>query len=153
MEIVKENKFYLTEKLFKRIKKTQVGNKQLWQFGLDEINVYIFPDSKQEKEDAMLNDFETIRIGITEDGKLLFWNGDVLHSGVSNALGIGDFLVRLVKEKKNRYFTSSGTEMADIKQFKKYIMSDPAYEKGVETLKKMFPTATHMLIAGTKINL
>lgn len=146
-------KSLLSENLFKTIKKKQVTNKSLWQFPLDEINVYIFPASKNEKDDAMLNDFETIRIGITDDGKVLFWNGDVLHSAVSQALRIGDFLLRLTKEKKNRFFTTSSTEMGDLKQFKKYIMTDKSYEKGIKILKKMFPTTSYMIIFGEKIEI
>lgn len=146
-------KSLLSEKLFKTIRKKDVSNKLLWQCPSDKINVYIFPDSKNEFEDAMLNDFETIRIGITEDGKVLFWNGLVLHSAVAQALKIGDFFLRLTKEKKNKFFTTSSTEMGDLKQFKKYIMTDKAYEKGMKVLKKMFPATSHMIIFGEKIEI
>lgn len=136
--------FVVSEKILKTIKKSQVINKKLWNLQDDELNVYIAPSNSQELSDAMDNKYDAIRIGITENGDVYFWNGDVLHSAVAQALGVGDFLARLTKLKKEKFFNMSTSEMGDIKQFKKYILPDKDFLKGVEILKKLFPTGQYI---------
>jgi len=141
----------LIETKLKTIKKSELSNKALWTSPYNEITVYKMPGTSSEKNNALDNQYRAIRLGIVDGtGDLYFWEADVLHSGVSQALK-EPFILNLTWTKGKKYVKVSASGYMTSKMLKKYLEKDPDIKKGIKYMKDFLPLVTYLDFEGEKI--
>ena len=143
---------FIGKKYYTTIKKENVDKKQ-WNTPQDEIFVYPVSLENQDAMRSLKVSLEIIRLGINDDGKAYFWDGRVLHDAVAYQLD-DFFILKLIWNKDDAYFTASQSHnLISIKDFEKYLKTDPSFVAGIEEIKKLLPEIKSIKLVNTFIKI
>jgi len=129
-------KQFLQEKKYRTITKKDVDNiGGLWYTKEPAITIYKYPSNQDEIFDSLRNQFKFIRIGISTEGEVFFWNGEIMHDEIEKVLNL-KFIIKLEWSNFVSYFIVSPNSYKFQENPIEYIQE---YKEGFKNLGETFP--------------